>query len=385
MKTLLFSPFRRNIWFYIIFDSADAFRHLGHQVHIFEVSGSQEESKRVYEVMNEFKPDLLFTANNVGLTNEFISKTTIPVVSWLTLEPSILLKFLPSEKYYLFICGASYVDRLKLEGYSNVYYLPLATNPNVFKEITLNREEIEKYGCDLSFAGGCNYDIWYSKYKEGIDRLFTEEAVKKIIECQSRDLSRSIIDVFIEVQKDNLQGSSLIEEEYLKRYLESKYGEEFIALRWAAKAMHRKRVIKILSGFGVQLYGDEGWEEVMEFPGVEFHPLIEDRCLLAKLYNATEVNLNLLTTASLNLTTFNIPACGAFMISNFSKELVSLFREGEEVVCFRRAEELPEMVKYYLGRPKVRKEIASNARKRVLNEHTFVHRMKRLIQIMESQ
>jgi spore maturation protein CgeB len=63
--------------------------------------------------------------------------------------------------------------------------------------------------------------------------------------------------------------------------------------------------------------------------------------------------------------------------------LPQLFREGQEVVSFRSPEEMVEKVRYWLPREDERREIGDRARQRALAEHTFEHRLSRLLNILE--
>lgn len=56
--------------------------------------------------------------------------------------------------------------------------------------------------------------------------------------------------------------------------------------------------------------------------------------------------------------TFEIPACGTFMLAERSHLHLNLFRENEEAVFFESKEELLEKVKYYLINKEIRQIIA---------------------------
>ncbi len=113
------------------------------------------------------------------------------------------------------------------------------------------------------------------------------------------------------------------------------------------------------------------------------------------IYNATPVNLNLHSSPNhegvnpagdfVNPRTFEVAACGAFQLVDERSELAELFATGTELAVFRRPEELPEMIEYYLSHEAERKAMAARARERVLREHTYEHRMRSALDFLEAR
>jgi len=95
-------------------------------------------------------------------------------------------------------------------------------------------------------------------------------------------------------------------------------------------------------------------------------------CFLSKLNRDTYTRRN-----------FEIPATGAFMLSEYSQDLSSLFEEGKEVEFFRSKEEMLDKIKYYLSHDAERLAIARLGRDRVLRDgHDVTARMKHMMDII---
>lgn len=79
---------------------------------------------------------------------------------------------------------------------------------------------------------------------------------------------------------------------------------------------------------------------------------------------------------------FEIPACGAFMLAERTDEHLDLFREGEHAAFFGSAEELVEKVRYYLAHAHEREVIASAGHRHVMaGGHTYRDRLNEIIGI----
>jgi spore maturation protein CgeB len=110
---------------------------------------------------------------------------------------------------------------------------------------------------------------------------------------------------------------------------------------------------------------------------------------VVKVYNACAVVVNLHSSPEptdgvasqdfVNPRTLEVPACGGFQLVDRVRGLEELLRPGREVAVFTREEELVEMAHHYLAHPDQRQRIAAAGYRRVLAEHTYYHRMERLL------
>jgi spore maturation protein CgeB len=88
---------------------------------------------------------------------------------------------------------------------------------------------------------------------------------------------------------------------------------------------------------------------------------------------------------AVNQRVFDVPACGAFLLTDHQGSLDGLFVMDTEVVTYKDKEEIPELVKFYLNNPEKRESIALKARERVLKDHTYKHRLEKVIDIMKGK
>ena len=101
----------------------------------------------------------------------------------------------------------------------------------------------------------------------------------------------------------------------------------------------------------------------------------------------SKVNMNITVdqgVTSLNMRVFDCMACGSFLLSVHKADFEELFDYENEVVTYRRASEVPELVRYYLDHEEERKEISKRARRRVLAEHSYQNRVEFVLGKLES-
>jgi len=159
------------------------------------------------------------------------------------------------------------------------------------------------------------------------------------------------------------------------------------AVLWRATLLYRLSCIKELRQFNVCIHGDKGWDQLL---GSQYNikPPLNYYNELPLYYNTCKINFNathLQMKEAVNQRVFDVPACGAFLLTDYQKSIDELFDAEKEIVIFRDREEIPGLVKYYLNNPEKREAIARKGMERVLQEHTYKHRLVKMIESMKAR
>ena len=147
---------------------------------------------------------------------------------------------------------------------------------------------------------------------------------------------------------------------------------------------NRIEVLDSLREFKLGVFGD-GWDmwhwlRLKKIPDYYKGEATGEKVL--KLYKSSKIVLNIHGPEAkdgVNTRTFDIPACGAFELTDYKSEMNRLFRPGEEIVYYKDVEDLKKKVSYYLKNPQERFLIIERGRARIFNGHTWHHRIKEVV------
>jgi len=131
---------------------------------------------------------------------------------------------------------------------------------------------------------------------------------------------------------------------------------------------------------GKQL-GDLGKTEML--PYLSFSKLREYSCR-AKINLCITRKAHASVFASSSARPFELASMGACMVCNPYLGIETWFEPGREIVVIQNSEEAVERYRWLIAHDAERQQIAAAARERVLKEHTFRHRAKQLIGIVQS-
>lgn len=335
----------------------------------------------------EFKPDFVLTVNHFGLDSqgrltELLERLGLPLASWFVDNPHLILsryQGLARPGVALFTWDADNVDSLRAAGYPHVHYLPLATDVHRF--------------CPGLPTGPA---AWRSEVSFVGDSM-TRAVAESLASCPLPELAREHRELaagFGEARQRSV-------DEYLAaahlQLSQAMHALPEVASRlacetlitWEATRQYRRNCVTALAPFAPLIVGDvEGWTRAFG-PGnaARFLPPLDYYRELPQFYPMSAVSLNCTSRqmkGAVNQRVFDVPAGGGFVLTDRREQLDGLFEPGREVAAYDEPAEIPDLVRRYLRDPVQRRRVSRAARARILAEHTYEHRLARLLALMRS-
>lgn len=330
---------------------------------------TRDQVERLFTTLGEFKPDFILTSNYAGMDIEgmfarFFDDARIPYISWFTDTPRMILYERTIPRSYYSVAATwehAYTEHLRERGFEHVFYMPLATDPHLFRGAPSQRPER-----DLAFVGISMAEL-------------ARQAWEKI--AQLPDVTEAIRAALAEgrVTRERFaQGiEAILGPEVLRECAARDLRHAELCIVYEATHRARRDLARRLSPLGLEVRGDDGWFQILDKVGGSLRYYTD----LAPFYRSTAVNLNttsLQMKSAVNQRVFDCPAAGGFLITDAQGDLEQLFDPDSEMVTYSDLDELAEKVAYYLARPQERMAIVRRAQERIAAHHTFRHRLQSL-------
>lgn len=174
-----------------------------------------------------------------------------------------------------------------------------------------------------------------------------------------------------------------------------RYGHDVtvVATHTLYKEQLLSELVRRLPQLALYIYGN-GWRERARSPEVKpfIHGFAVCGSEYAKAIRAARICLGIMSGKVQGVTqgdetttrTFEIPACGGFMLHERTPDLLELYEEGKEVACFGSAEELAEQIQYYLAHPAEREAIARSGHARCVPAYSYDNRVREILRYHQS-
>jgi spore maturation protein CgeB len=339
----------------------------------------------VTETLTSFRPDFVLTVNHLGVDREgvlasLLARHDLPLASWFVDNPHLILgvyKELLTPRTALFTWDLDTVAPLSAMGFENVFHLPLGADPT--RLVPHRAEPVDAWRARISFVG---------------NSMLT----KTLLRARAANPSEHLFRAGMEVAKAFAWSDAPLAGPFMAEHfpeVRAAYAafndpgrelafETFVT--WQATLLYRLDCVARTLPFGPLIVGDTGWQELLSTQsGWRYHPELSYYGDLPDFYPQSEINFNCTSQqmkGAVNQRVFDVPCCNGFLLTDHRRQMEELFEPGTEIVCYADPDEIPALVERYLADPAARRAVAEAARKRVLAEHTYDHRMTFLMETM---
>ena len=152
----------------------------------------------------------------------------------------------------------------------------------------------------------------------------------------------------------------------------------------------RERLLGELIEFGLALWGP-GWRRTSLRDYCRGEQLDTENFVRAYAGASVAVNIHRSADAEpavkecgVNQRTFEVAAIGVPQVVDYRGDLERHFVDRKEVLVYRSVEEMRALVEAALQDPAAAETVAGAGRQRVLQEHTYMHRLRRLLDIVRA-
>lgn len=311
-----FSKPWKNSWYF-----KAGFEKNGHKVLPFDPATVSNPANKVFEILKEFKPDLIIHTKNELPAETFQElRRLTKVIQWYP-DP-VIPKWIPQyvrAADIFFTMSKGLLDEFRKLN-PNSFWLSQAFEPSFFQIKEIAPEDINTFSTDVTFVG-------------------------------------------------NLGSKP----QYLMRrtYLESVISEGF-KLKWWGPRLPRKlsTIPLILGKLGKSYGGKFVW-------GEEYAKVTK----LSKVFLAFDAEPHIRKSMSARM--YTAVGCGAFYMCQHVDGIEEVLEPNKEIVTFRSEQEMINKIRFYLKNDELRMKIAEAGKRRVLKEHTYEIRIRQMLRIIE--
>lgn len=333
----------------------------------------------------EFRPDCCITLNHMGVDMEgvlmdILARLQLPLASWFVDNPHLIIHLYnkcASPWTAIFTWDEDNIPSLRARGFEHVSYLPLATDPDRFRPHA--GAPREAWRADVSFVGNSMLYKVGARLKSARFPRALLRPFRAISQAFAQSEDRSARDFIAARYPEAQTALAALPGENERMAYET-------AITWKATQLYRSERVAKLLPFQPLIVGDGGWRTVFRHarPMPRFLDAISYYSELPVFYGESKINFNCTSRqmkGAVNQRVFDAPAAGGFTLTDWRPQMAALF-EPDEMACYRAPEEIPDLVRHFLGHPKERARIVRKARKRILACHKWEDRLRAMLATM---
>ena len=381
--------------YFLIGEILAACKRLGVEHRLVQLSGTESDKEdfvqRLLTEVMEFKPDFVFTINHLGVDREgilidLLKRLSLPLCSWFVDNPHLVLNAfnqVVSPETIILTWDTDNVASLREIGFKEVHYLPLGVDVERFAPPTSAAPANHPWRSRVSFVGNSMvYKVVTAMRRSGIKGGLVRNYREVAADFAAHD-ERSV-GKFVQEHYPDIYNEIMLRPNSAEDLLNYE-----VFLTWEATRQYRMGCVESILPFKPLIAGDKGWK--LLFGKSEYlwryHEELNYYADIPNFYPLSDINFNCTSKqmkGAVNQRVFDVPATGAFIITDWREQMEQLFVPEHEIICYNEPAEAGELVRYYLDKPVERTKIALAARKRILAEHTYDHRLRTVLALMKN-
>ncbi len=331
-------------------------------------------------------PDFVLSFNYFPEVSKVCNIVGVKYAAWVYDSPALKLfsYTLINPCNYVFLFDSQMYELFASQGFSTVYYLPMAAAVDRYDSLTLSDENRAKWGGRISFVG----------------QMYTEEYnFYERIEDKLTDYTKGYLDAMMRSQME-VNGMDLIEKSFPERVMKemvevlgAKPGNDSVetyeyiyancVIDRKITSLERTEIMQMIGEkYPVNLFTkDKGYSA----PGVTNRGKIDYYLDMPYVFKASDINLNITLRSiqrGIPLRAMDILGCGGFLLTNYQEDMLSFFVPGRDYVYYESRQDLMDKLAYYLKHDDERCDIAESGHAVVKASHTYEQRLEEIISIV---
>ncbi len=366
---------------------------MGHEVYVpsYQVTlwtNIKEEADLIEEELEEGNYDLVMTYDFCPSISAACENMKVKYYAWVYDSP--LLELYRDEATNG-CCYVSVFDRKQLQRLRentkipHLFYLPLATEVDVFGGVSIKKKDEKKFSADVSFVGRLYDDRGYNELFDEKTSELRAEADKIVESCGCIwDGENNVFDKASDELITHIcsEKADLAWDVY---HIDKRYYAESMKLVRRCNEIERVQILnRLAKKYPVVLYSDKVTSKLLQ--NVEVRAWVDYWGEMPKVFYLSKINLNI-TSRSIESgvpqRVWDIMAVGGFCLTNYQPELEEYFEIGKDLEVYHNLEELEEKVAYYLQHEEQRVRIAINGYRKVREFHHYRARLTEALEYIQ--
>lgn len=360
---------------------AEAMRRQGLDVRIIDANEKALDAEMIASIAR-FAPDFTCSFSSIRTVDKegryFWDYTQIPHVSFLV-DPSLYYTRLTSSPYSIISCVDRNERNVFLEsGFKHAFFWPHSVEPELAP-----KEGVERI-YDVVYLGSC-YDFeslrtsWQQRHPESFNKVL-ENAIEMFFSNDTMGVGEALAAAW------NASGLDPAGVDFVALYC---YLDAYI------RGRHRVEMIRSVKDAKVHVFGEMapdnpvgvmGWPQYLgRQSNVTLHPSVPFGEAM-EILKRSKIVLNSMPffRDGSHERIFTALACGALPVTSESKYLREQFAADKELVFYQtaRMDEINGKINAWLGDEKSRQQAVGRGREKVMQHHTWDHRVKELMEIL---